>query len=450
MGNSLRGAKKEAHVQAPYKSHNITSSIPKRLSTNKEKVNERNQSSDLTSKSMLSSNVGLSVVSGILSSATKKSSDSLNKLDSSGNGKAITRVSESNNSSVDGQFLNHKVAIEDFELLRVLGRGSFGKVMLVKKKDDANNTLYAMKTLRKQQLVKRNQLDHAETEKYVLQQIHNPFLVHLYYAFQTMDKLYMVIDYMGGGELFYWLKKDKKFSENRCRLYAAELSLALDALHSKNIVYRDLKPENILLDSQGHIRVTDFGLAKGNITGAGAEGGTKTFCGTSEYLAPEILENTGHGKAVDWWALGTFLFEMLTGLPPFFDHNVQKMYHKIIHDPLKFPKSDKISLSEATKDVLRRLLDRNIATRLCSTNGVKEIEGSQFFQPLDFKVVMSKGYRAEFIPPLAKHEGEEGRNFDTEFTSEPAADSYVASHMSATMQQKSNFENFTYQDKPHI
>lgn len=143
---------------------------------------------------------------------------------------------------------------------------------------------------------------------------------------------------MPGGELFFWLKKDRRFSEPRARLYAAEMTMALETMHAANIIYRDLKPENILLDADGHIRLTDFGLAKDKITGAGAEGGTRTFCGTPEYLAPEILENKGHGKAVDWWSLGTLLFEMICGLPPFYDTNVQRMYHKILHDPLKFPK----------------------------------------------------------------------------------------------------------------
>lgn len=180
--------------------------------------------------------------------------------------------------------------------------------MLVRKKGE--DTLYALKTLRKAALIKRNQLAHTATERYILQTIHNPFLVHLVYAFQTPEKLYMVLDYMGGGELFFWLKKDRRFSESRCKLYAAEMTCGLDALHSANIVYRDLKPENILLDLDGHLRFTDFGLAKSGVTGAGPEGGTKTFCGTPEYLAPEILENKGHGKAVDWWAMGTLLYEV--------------------------------------------------------------------------------------------------------------------------------------------
>jgi serum/glucocorticoid-regulated kinase 2 len=130
--------------------------------------------------------------------------------------------------------------------LQVLGKGSFGKVMLVKKKDDPSGTLYAMKTLRKAALAKRNQLAHTSTERTILQHIDNPFLVHLVFAFQTQDKLYMVLDYMAGGELFFWLKKDRKFSEKRVRLYAAEITCALEAIHNANIVYRDLKPENIL------------------------------------------------------------------------------------------------------------------------------------------------------------------------------------------------------------
>ena len=186
--------------------------------------------------------------------------------------------------------------VEMFDLLKVLGKGSYGKVMLCKKLNDPSSRLYAMKTLRKAALAKRGQVAHTRAERWILEKIHNPFLINLVCAFQTPDKLYMVLEYMPGGELFFWLKKDKHFSESRARLYTAEITLALEALHSANIVYRDLKPENILLDAEGHIKITDFGLAKDNITGPGPEGGTKTFCGTPEYLAPEILENTGHGK----------------------------------------------------------------------------------------------------------------------------------------------------------
>lgn len=339
----------------------------------------------------------------------------------------------------------NKLTVDDFDLLKVLGRGSFGKVMLVKKKDDPSGTLYAMKTLRKSALVKRNQLAHTTTERIILQTIKSPFLVHLIYAFQTADKLYMVLDYMGGGELFFWLKRDKKFSEGRARLYAAEIALGIQALHNADIVYRDLKPENLLLDVEGHLKLTDFGLTKGNITGPGAEGGTKTFCGTPEYLAPEILENKGHGKAVDWWALGTFLFEMLTGLPPFYDTNVQRMYHKILHEPLRFPKSENRQVSDSAKETLRGLLERKVSDRLGSgVTDADELKRSAFFRVLDFDRVMALGYEPEFKPPASKSESDVS-NFDPEFTKEKAADSVVVSHMTETMQEKSNFENFTYQ-----
>lgn len=272
--------------------------------------------------------------------------------------------------------------------------------MLCKKKDENPPILYAIKTLRKEALIKRGQLAHTSTERYILQNIHSPFLIKLTFAFQTPDKLYMVLEYMAGGELFFWLKKERKFSEGRALLYAAEITSALEALHGADIVYRDLKPENLLLDVDGHIRLTDFGLAKGKITGAGAEGGTKTFCGTPEYLAPEILENTGHGKAVDWWALGTLLHEMICGLPPYYDTNVQRMYHKILHEPLRFPKGENKQISEPAKELIRGLLERKISDRTGSGPAdASELKRSKFFSTLNFDRVNAKSYEPEFRPP---------------------------------------------------
>ena len=144
-------------------------------------------------------------------------------------------------------------------------------------------------------------------------------------------------DFCSGGELFFWLKRDRVFSQARARLYVAELILAIEHLHSLDVVYRDLKPENILLDGDGHIKLTDFGLSKMYVSGAGPENGTTTFCGTPEYLAPEVLQNEGHGKAVDWWSLGTLLYEMMAGLPPFYDTNIESMYEKILNAELRFP-----------------------------------------------------------------------------------------------------------------
>jgi len=330
------------------------------------------------------------------------------------------------------------LSVEDFELLKVLGKGSFGKVMLVKKKNSGE--LYAMKTLRKQALVKRNQLQHTQTERYVLQHIQHPFLVNLCFAFQSPDKLYMVLEYCAGGELFFWLKKHKRFSENRTQLMGAEILLALQTLHSHNIIYRDLKPENILLDSAGHVKITDFGLSKEGITGAGAEGGTHTFCGTPEYLAPEVLNNKGHGKAVDWWSFGTLLYEMLCGLPPFYDVNVQRMYHLILYAPLRCPSY----LSNEAVSIISALLQRNVSDRLGSgpTDG-EEIKQHAFFSSLDFELVYNRQYTPEFVPPQARR-SVDVQNFDTDFTKEKAIDSVVQAQLSATMEAKTKFEQFTF------
>lgn len=331
-----------------------------------------------------------------------------------------------------------KVSIEDFDLLKVLGKGSFGKVMMVRKKDTSN--IYAMKSLRKAALVKRNQLLHTKTERNILQSIKHPFLTSLTYAFQTPDKLYLVMDFCGGGELFYWLKKDRRFSQIRCQLFAAEIVLALEALHSHDIIYRDLKPENILLDLEGHIRLTDFGLSKEAVTGAGAVGGTKTFCGTPEYLAPEILENKGHGKAVDWWSLGTLIYEMLTGLPPYYDQNMQRMYDKILNSPLRFP----AYMSTDSKSLLTGLLERKVNDRLGSgADDAVLIKAHPFFTGLDWEQVYAKGVTPEFKPPN-RMGSMDTSNFDLEFTEESAVDSVVSSQMSETAQNKANFPGFTY------
>ena len=173
-----------------------------------------------------------------------------------------------------------------------------------------NGNIYSMKILKKENVIKRNQIEHTKTERRVLGYVKHPFIVSLYYAFQTETKLFLVLDYCGGGELFFHLGKAGRFKEERARFYSASIALALEYLHSKNIIYRDLKPENVLLDNEGHIKLTDFGLSKENITDIQL---AHSFCGTPEYLAPEILRRCGHGKPADWWSLGALLYEMLTG-----------------------------------------------------------------------------------------------------------------------------------------
>jgi serum/glucocorticoid-regulated kinase 2 len=217
----------------------------------------------------------------------------------------------------------NKVTLKDFVLIKTVGKGSFGKVIQVKKKDTGQ--IYAMKVLKKEQVIRRKQFEHTMAERRILEEIDHPFIVSLRFAFQTTQKLYMVFDFFNGGELFHYLSKGGRFSEDRARLYAAEIALGLEHVHSMNIIYRDLKPENLLLDADGHIRITDFGLSKENVF----DDDVKSFCGTPEYLAPEVLKRQKYGKAVDWWSLGTLLYEMISGLPPYYDRNRERMYKKV-------------------------------------------------------------------------------------------------------------------------
>jgi len=322
------------------------------------------------------------------------------------------------------------VTKDDFELLTVIGKGSFGKVMQVRKKDDGK--IYAMKVLRKDTIIARKQVTHTKSEKNILMKIQHAFIVNLNYAFQTKDKLYMILDYINGGELFYHLKKEGRFAENRVKLYAAEIASALDHLHKLDIVYRDLKPENILLDSEGHICITDFGLSKEIETTEG----THTFCGTPEYLAPEVLKGQGHGTAVDWWSLGTLLFEMLTGLPPFYAQNVNVMYTKILGGELRFPSY----ISDNAKSLLEGLLTRDPEKRLGS-NGGQEVKNHVWFSDIDWDKLVRKEIEPPFKPKVKNVE--DTSQIDPTFTRERPIDSVTEQSVLSESVQ-GNFEGFTY------
>jgi len=323
-----------------------------------------------------------------------------------------------------------KITKDDFELLTVIGKGSFGKVMQVRKKDDGK--IYAMKVLRKDTIVARKQVAHTKAEKNILMKIQHPFIVNLNYAFQTKDKLYMILDYINGGELFFHLKKEGRFAESRVKMYAAEIVCALAHLHSLDIVYRDLKPENILLDSDGHICITDFGLSKK----LEADGGTHTFCGTPEYLAPEVLKGHGHGIAVDWWSLGTLLFEMMTGLPPFYAQNVNVMYQKILSGELRFPNY----ISEEAKSLLEGLLTRDPALRL-GTKGGDEVKGHPWFADVEWEKLIRKEIEPPFKPKVRSIE--DTSQIDPQFTRERPIDS-VAETSVLSESVQNNFSGFSY------
>jgi len=330
--------------------------------------------------------------------------------------------------------MDSKLTVKDFTFLKVVGKGSFGKVMMVKKNDSGE--IFALKVLKKKSLLKRKQIVHTKTERRILSNIENPFIVSLRYAFQTPAKLYMVLDFFNGGELFFHLKRDGRFTESRTRFYAAEILLALEELHSHNIVYRDLKPENILLDNEGHIKVTDFGLSKDSLVGQRL---THTFCGTPEYLAPEILQQQGHGKAVDWWSFGTLCYEMLTGLPPFYNTNLNIMYEKILHAPIPLPKS----LTREARSLFLGLLERDVACRL-GRNGATEIKEHPFFKKTDFEAMLKKEIDPPFKPNV---EGQTDTSFvEDEFTNEPVKDTYVPATNSMFAAQN-QFPGFTFDCK---
>jgi serum/glucocorticoid-regulated kinase 2 len=325
-----------------------------------------------------------------------------------------------------------KVRLADFELLKVLGRGAFGKVMQVKKKSDGK--IYAMKIMKKGAIVARNQVEHTKAERSILQQLQHPFLMTLRFAFQSKDKLYLVLDYFQGGELFFHLKSQRRFSEEVARLYVAEIALAFGHLHSLGVIYRDLKPENILLDDNGHVCLTDFGLAKEMEEGDKAH----TFCGTPEYLAPEIVQGLGHDKAVDWWSLGILLYELTVGIPPFYSQNVNEMYNKIQHGVLRFPPF----LSEGCKQLIVGLLNRDPKKRLGSDKDVEDVKASVFFTSQDHWD-WDKVYRKEVDAPFKpKVKGiEDTSNFDDEFLREPVVDSVVAG---SALDQTADFQNFSF------
>ena len=297
--------------------------------------------------------------------------------------------------------------IEDFELLKVVGKGSFGKVMQVKKQD--THRIYALKTIRKAHIISRSEVAHTLAERSVLAQINNPFIVPLKFSFQSPEKLYLVLAFVNGGELFHHLQREQRFDINRSRFYTAELLCALECLHGFNVVYRDLKPENILLDYTGHIALCDFGLCKLDMKDEDRTNSkiilfahSKTllttvvaFCGTPEYLAPELLLGQGYNKTVDWWTLGVLLYEMLTGLPPYYDENTNEMYRKILSEPLHFPGPEIVP--PAAKDLLTQLLDRRPEHRL-GAKGASEIKAHQFFNSIDWRKLLQRKYDPTFKP----------------------------------------------------
>lgn len=296
----------------------------------------------------------------------------------------------------------------DFEYLSLIGRGTFGRVFQVRKKD--TKRIYAMKVLSKKEIALKKEVTHTMGERKILEKsLDCPFLVGLKFSFQSAQELYFVTDYKSGGELFWHLQREGRFTEERARYYIAELVLALEHLHKYDIVYRDLKPENILLDATGHVALCDFGLSKPDL-GAGQL--TNTFCGTTEYLAPEVLlDESGYSKLVDFWSLGVLLFEMCCGWSPFYAEDTQQMYRNICFGKIKFPRG---AIGDDGKQFVKGLLNRNPKHRLGAKNDAQDLKDHPFFKDIDFVALAQKQLTPPFKPSVESDESV--ANFDPEFT----------------------------------
>ncbi|KAE8205489.1 hypothetical protein A4X06_0g749 [Tilletia controversa] len=301
-----------------------------------------------------------------------------------------------------------KLTPGDFEYLKLIGRGTFGRVFQVRKKD--TKRIYAMKVLSKREIAAKQEVTHTMGERKILEKsLDCPFLVGLKFSFQSSKELYFVTDYKSGGELFWHLQREGRFLEDRARFYVAELVLALEHLHKYDIVYRDLKPENILLDATGHVALCDFGLSKPDL-GAGQL--TNTFCGTTEYLAPEVLlDESGYSKLVDFWSLGVLLFEMCCGWSPFYAEDTQQMYRNICFGKIKFPRG---AIGDNGKQFVKGLLNRNPKHRLGAQRDAQDLKEHAFFKDIDWEALAAKRVTPPFKPLVESDEST--ANFDPEFT----------------------------------
>ncbi|KAI2011685.1 Serine/threonine-protein kinase [Ophidiomyces ophidiicola] len=298
----------------------------------------------------------------------------------------------------------------DFQILKLIGKGTFGQVYQVRKKD--TQRIYAMKVLSKKVIIQKKEVAHTLGERNILVRTattDSPFIVGLKFSFQTPSDLYLVTDYMSGGELFWHLQKEGRFQEYRAKFYIAELILALQHLHQHDIVYRDLKPENILLDANGHIALCDFGLSKANLT---KNDTTNTFCGTTEYLAPEVLmDEQGYTKMVDFWSLGVLVFEMCCGWSPFYADDTQQMYKNIAFGKVRFPRD---ALSAEGRNFVKGLLNRNPKHRLGARDDARELMAHPFFHDVDWHAMCQKNVIPPFKPKLKSVS--DTSYFDPEFT----------------------------------
>ncbi|KAL7947175.1 kinase-like domain-containing protein [Trichoderma barbatum] len=299
--------------------------------------------------------------------------------------------------------------LSDFKRVRTLGTGTFARVCLVRPasanqplEEEKNPEIYALKILKKTEVIKLKQIDHVRNERAILADVAGyPFITNLLGSFSDNESLYMLLDYVPGGELFSYLRKYRRFDEQVARFYAAEIVLVLEFLHERQggVAYRDLKPENLLLDQDGHIKLVDFGFAKRLGYKEDRPVETYTLCGTPEYLAPEVIHNKGHTTAVDWWALGILIYEFLTGYPPFWHQNPIEIYKQIVEKPVVFPQEPVIS--DDAQDIIKSFCTIDRSRRLGNiSGGAARVKAHPFFNGVSWDDILSRRHRGPIIPPL--------------------------------------------------
>ena len=325
-----------------------------------------------------------------------------------------------------------KISLKDFEILTLIGKGSFAKVYLVRNK--YNQKLYSMKKLNKPFIKSNQQEQHIINERILLSQMDYPFLVKLYCAFQDSEYLYFIMEFAQGGELFFHLHRETRFEDEKTRFYIAELILVLNFLHKNKIIYRDIKPENILLDKEGHIKLTDFGLSR---ICSGKNEKVYTVCGTPFYIAPEIIDKKGYNNSVDWWALGCLMYEMLYG-KPLFNFTNPNIDANEFKKPIPFYNC----FSEDAKDLISQLVQLDPTKRIgAGPNGFENLKKHKYFEEINWDDLENKKIEPPFIPELESPT--DLKYFDRIFTDEV---NMSGEELNVTNKTYDNYVNFSYFD----